>query len=245
MNEVCPVRRVTPPGIFAKDGPTLFELIRQALSSTQRGYDLLAPKFDVTPFRTPDDLLDFAVRSIGTADVALDVCCGTGAAMQFLRPVCRQKIVGLDFSRGMLQQAKQNLEHAAGAAKVEFVEGDVMRMNFRDEFDLATCFGGLGHIPPGEESAFLRLIHRALKPCGRYVFYSGYRPRLLSPRHVLLRTFNATMKLRNALLKPPFIMYYFNFLLPETAEELKRLGFVVDIRAGPYGRHRLVVATKS
>lgn len=245
MNEVSPVRRVTERGMFAKDGPTLFELIHQALSSTQRGYDLLAPKFDASPFRTPDDMLDFAVRSIGTADVALDVCCGTGAAMQFLRPVCRHRIVGLDFSPGMLLQAKQNLEQTAGTAKVEFVEADVMRMNFREEFDLATCFGGLGHIPPGEESAFLRLVHRALKSGGRYIFYSGYRPHLLSPRNILLRTFNVTMKVRNALLKPPFIMYYFNFLLPQTAEELKRLGFVVDIRPGPYGRHRLIVATKS
>src|SRR5688572_27498181 len=127
--------------MFAKDGPTLFELIHQALSSTRRGYDLLAPKFDVSPFRTPDDMLDFAVRSIGTADVALDVCCGTGAAMQVLRPVCRRKIVGIDFSPGMLLQAKQNLEQTAGVAKVEFVEADVMRLNFREEFDLATCFG--------------------------------------------------------------------------------------------------------
>jgi ubiquinone/menaquinone biosynthesis C-methylase UbiE len=231
--------------MFTKNGPTLFELIHQALSSTQRGYDLLAPKFDASPFRTPDDLLEFAVHAIAAADTVLDVCCGTGAAMQFLRPVCRQKIVGLDFSPGMLQQAKQNLEHAAGAAKVEFIEADVMQMTFQQEFDLATCFGGLGHIPPGDENAFLRLIHRALEPGGRYVFYSGYRPHLLSPRNILLRTFNATMKLRNALLKPPFIMYYFNFLLPRTAEQLQQVGFAVDIRPGPYGRHRLVIATKS
>jgi len=232
------------PELLSRDGPTLFELIHQALSSTQRGYDLLAPKFDASPFRTPDDMLDFAVRATGAADMALDVCCGTGAAMQFLRPVCRQKIVGIDFSPGMLLQAKQNLERTAGTAKVEFVEADVMQMKFHEEFDLATCFGGLGHIPPGAESAFLRLIHRALKPGGRYVFYSAYRPHFLSPRNILLRTFNATMKLRNTLLKPPFIMYYFNFLLPEIAEELQREGFAVDIRPGPYGRHRLIVATK-
>lgn len=230
--------------MFAKDGPTLFELIHQALSSTQRGYDLLAPKFDASPFRTPDELLDFAMRAIGTADAALDVCCGTGAAIQFLRPICRQKIVGIDFSPGMLEQAKQKLKHAAGAARVDFVEADVMQMTFCDEFDLATCFGGLGHVPPCEESAFLRLTHRALKPSGRFVFYSGYRPPLLSPRNVLLRSFNGIMRLRNALLQPPFIMYYFNFLLPQTAEQLKQVGFGVEIRAGPYGRHRLVIASK-
>ncbi|MGO9081297.1 MAG: hypothetical protein ACLQDY_20030, partial [Streptosporangiaceae bacterium] len=30
------------------------ELAMQALSSVEGGYDLLAPKFDHTPFRTPD-----------------------------------------------------------------------------------------------------------------------------------------------------------------------------------------------
>lgn len=231
--------------MFAKNGPTFFELVRQSLSSTQRGYDLLATKFDVTPFRTDDNLLAFAVREIGSANDALDLCCGTGAAMQFLRSICRNKIVGLDFSAGMLQQAARNLQNAAGTATVEFIQRDVMQLHFLDQFDLVTCFGGLGHIPPGEEFAFLRLVHRALEPGGRFVFYSAYRPHLLSPRHILLRAFNATMKLRNLLFKPPFIMFYFNFLLPETAEHLKQLGFTVNFRNGPCGRLRLVIATKA
>jgi ubiquinone/menaquinone biosynthesis C-methylase UbiE len=230
--------------MFYKGGPTFFELTRQALSSTQRGYDLLAPKFDASPFRTPDELLEFAMRAIGEADSALDVCCGTGGAMKFLRPICRQKVVGIDFSPGMLEQAKRKLQRAQGTAKVEFVEADIMQMKFHEEFDVATCFGGLGHIPPGEERTFLRLIRRALKPGGRFVFYSGYKPHVLSPRNVALRTFNAIMRIRNAVLAPPFIMYYFNFLLPQIAEQLTAEGFAVDIRAGPYRRYWLVIATK-
>ena len=49
--------------MFDPEGPTLFELARQALSSTEHGYDLLAPKFDVTPFRTPDAILTRAART--------------------------------------------------------------------------------------------------------------------------------------------------------------------------------------
>ena len=231
--------------MFAKGGPTFFELIRQGLSSTQRGYDLLAPKFDVTPFRTPDHLLRFAVSAIGQADVALDLCCGTGAAMELLRPVCRQRLVGIDFSQGMLQQGQRQFEKAEGLPRVEFVEGDIMEMTFQEEFDLVTCFGGLGHIPPGKETTFLRLVHRALKPGGRFVFYSAEPPPLLSARNILLRSFNAGMKVRNALLKPPFIMYYFNFLLPRITEELKNLGFRVETRSGPERRLRLVLAARS
>ena len=43
--------------MFHGPGPTFFELARQVLSSTERGYDLLAPKFDLTWFRTPDRLI--------------------------------------------------------------------------------------------------------------------------------------------------------------------------------------------
>jgi hypothetical protein len=42
--------------MFYPQGPTLRELAVQALSSTERGYDLLAPKFDYTPFRTPEEI---------------------------------------------------------------------------------------------------------------------------------------------------------------------------------------------
>ena len=44
--------------MFHPNGPTFWEFAVKRLSSTQRGYDLLAPKFDYTPFRTPQGLLD-------------------------------------------------------------------------------------------------------------------------------------------------------------------------------------------
>src|SRR5690349_2016310 len=98
--------------MFHPDGPTFAELLRQALASTERGYDLLAPKFDRTPFRTPDGVLEGMVRVIGeprSIGAALDVCCGTGAAMRHLRPLCRDRVVGVDFSAGMLAEAKAHL----------------------------------------------------------------------------------------------------------------------------------------
>ena len=68
--------------MFSPGSPSARELAAQALSSVGRGYDLLAPKFDRTPFRTPDDVLDAtaeALRPPGAFGPGLDVCCGTGA----------------------------------------------------------------------------------------------------------------------------------------------------------------------
>ena len=69
--------------MFHPNGPALRELIVQALSSTERGYDLLAPKFEYTPFRTPEAIVVPAIAHLGSPGsiaTALDMCCGTGAA---------------------------------------------------------------------------------------------------------------------------------------------------------------------
>jgi SAM-dependent methyltransferase len=234
--------------MFGKDGPTLIELIHQALCSTQRGYDLLAPKFDATPFRTPDEILEPSAAAAGPVDAALDLCCGTGAAMIFLRPLCRQRLTGVDFSHGMLEQARVRLAEAPGTVEPELIEADVLELSFREEFDLVTCFGAHGHILPRDERMFLRIVHQALKPGGRFVFVTGYPPHPLSLSSLIFRAFNAIMHVRNGLIKPPFIMYYLTFLLPDIERLLKAEGFQVEVRAGqfepPLERYRLVIATR-
>src|ERR1700676_1228779 len=96
--------------MFHPQGPTFYELMVQAMSSTERGYDLLAPKFEYTPFRTPQVVIDAVGRCLAPLSpcgAGLDVCCGTGAAMIMLRPLCSERVVGLDFSRGMLDVARE------------------------------------------------------------------------------------------------------------------------------------------
>jgi len=234
--------------MFGKDGPSLWELLYQSLCSTQRGYDLLAPKFDATPFRTPDEILVPALNAVGPVDSALDLCCGTGAAMRILRPLCRERLVGIDFSHGMLEQARLQLANAAGAVPIELIEADIFERQFCGEFDLITCFGALGHIMPGDERRFLQIVHHALKPGGRFVFTTGYPPPWYTLAGFSLRTFNTIMRIRNVLLKPPFIMYYLTFLLSEVEQDLRAEGFQVEVRTGlfepPFQRYRLVIATR-
>ncbi|MGF1468459.1 MAG: class I SAM-dependent methyltransferase [Sandaracinaceae bacterium] len=235
--------------MFHPDGPTFWELAEQALSSTERGYDLLAPKFDRTPFRTPDALLEAVVGEIdGPVDRALDVCCGTGAAMRWLRPRCRAAVVGVDRSRGMLEEAARRLVHAPGDAAVRLVRADALDLPFEGAFDLVTCFGAFGHILERDEPRFVDRIARALVPGGRFVFVTSRRPPPLHPLRLAAAGFNLAMRVRNALIDPPFVMYYLTFLLPEVRALLEARGFLVEVRSGrfapPVERAELVVATR-
>lgn len=239
-------RRVSSAGMTR---PTLLELVAQALMSTEAGYDRLAPKFDATPFRTPDAILEVMAARIGPIDRALDVCCGTGAAMRWLRPQCRESVVGLDFSAGMLAEARRRLEDAPGSAAIELVRGDALAMTYYREFDVITCVGALGHIVEDDEDRFVAGIARALRPGGRFVFVTGERPSPASRGWWMAHAFNVAMRARNALVKPQFVMYYLTFLWPDVRPLLERHGFEVTVARGvfplPYERALLVTATRS
>lgn len=237
--------------MFHPKGPTFKELAVQALSSTQRGYDLLAPKFDYTPFRTPDAVLERVaadIAQLGPFDSGLDVCCGTGAALRIFRPLCRQRLVGLDFSAGMLAEAQRRTAAAPGTAALEFVRADALAMPFANCFDLALCFGALGHILPRDQDRFVAELARVLRPGGCFVFVTAEQPPAWSLRYWLARAFNGAMHVRNLLLSPPFVMFYLTFHLAEARQVLAKHGFTVDVRPTPFDRPfralRLVVATR-
>jgi SAM-dependent methyltransferase len=234
--------------MFHPQGPTFYELAVQALSSTERGYDLLAPKFDYTPFRTPQKLVESAGQILaqrGPYSAGLDLCCGTGAGMTMLRPLCRERVVGVDFSRGMLDVCRASTADAPGDARLEYVQADVRKLSYQSEFDIAVCFGALGHIVGRDEQPFFRAVHDALRPGGLFAFISGYYPPCWSPGLWLARGFNLAMAVRNTLLRPPFIMYYLTFMLPGILRSLERAGFrgeVADLLGCP--QLKLVIGTK-
>ncbi len=237
--------------MFHRQGPTLRELAEQALTSVERGYDLLAPKFDYTPFRTPDPVLKAAVEQLGppgSVGSALDVCCGTGAAMRFLRPLARERVAGFDLSQGMLEEAARRLSGAPGDARFDFVRGDALELPFDGEFDVVTSFGAFGHILEQDEPRLVRGIARALRPGGRFLFVTSHPPSKLHPGFWLAKGFNAAMRVRNALWKPPFVMYYLTFLVPRARALLEAEGFSVEVRDGvlpePFTPLSTVIATR-
>ncbi|WP_433306348.1 class I SAM-dependent methyltransferase [Actinoplanes sp. CA-030573] len=235
--------------MFSPRGPSLGELAVQALSSVERGYDLLAPKFDHTPFRTPEAILDATVEALagqGPFDAGLDVCCGTGAGLRVLRSLCDGEITGVDFSAGMLEQARAAHPEAA------LVRADVRELTFAAEFDLAVTFGALGHFLPAERPAVFAGVFRALRPGGVFAFPVPAPPPLTSFSYWATAGFDLVMRIRNAVWRPPFVMYYRTMPLAAVRAELGVAGFAVTTAElpglgrdqGGDPRFRLIVARK-
>ncbi|KAB8166346.1 methyltransferase domain-containing protein [Streptomyces sp. 3MP-14] len=230
--------------MFSPQGPTARELAVQALSSVERGYDLLAPKFDHTPFRTPDVVLDATARelaALGPFEAGLDLCCGTGAGLGVLRAAGARRVVGVDRSAGMLavaaeadERGKANGADGPGAADgadrrggAELVRADVRALPFRSAFDLAVSFGAFGHFLAGDRRALFAAAREALRPGGLLAFPVAAPPRVGSRGYWLTWGFDAAMRVRNALWRPPFVMYYRTFPLSVARAELAEAGFAV------------------
>ena len=239
--------------MFHPKGPSLVELVHQGLQSVERGYDLLAPKFDYTPFRTPADVVRASVALLGppgSLGAALDLCCGTGAGLRELKPLCRERVVGVDLSQGMLDEARHQLADVPGDAALELVRGDALDLPWHEAFDAVVSFGAFGHILEAAEPRLVASVRRVLRPKGRFVFVTGEAPSLLHPGTWVARAFNAAMHVRNALWRPPFVMYYLTFLLPRARALLEAGGFDVEVHPQalpePYARSGwcTVVATR-
>ena len=236
--------------MFSAQGPSLRELAIQALSSVERGYDLLAPKFDHTPFRTPESVLGAttdALRPLGPFGRGLDVCCGTGAGIRVLTPLCQGRITGVDFSTGMLAQARRAHPDA------QWVRADARALPFAEAFDLAVSFGALGHFLPAERPTLFTGVYRALRPGGLFAFPIGAPQPITSGWYWALLGFDLAMRVRNAVWRPPFVMYYRTCPLHAVHNDLTAAGFTVTTaplttlgqREDGSPRYRLVLARKA
>jgi len=102
---------------------------------------------------------------------ALDVACGSGKLTAVLAKIAGDegRVVGLDFSPGMLEIARR--DHSG----IEFVEGDALKLPFEDaSFDASTIAFGLRNLADPVKG--LREMLRVVKPNGRAVVLEFVRP---------------------------------------------------------------------
>ncbi len=102
---------------------------------------------------------------------ALDVACGSGKLTALLARMAGSSghVVGLDFSRQMLEVARS--EHPG----IEFLDGDALNLPFEDAgFDASTIAFGLRNL--ADPVRGLREMLRVVRPGGRAVVLEFVRP---------------------------------------------------------------------
>jgi demethylmenaquinone methyltransferase/2-methoxy-6-polyprenyl-1,4-benzoquinol methylase len=143
-------------------------------------FDQIAPRYDLLNHilslnidklwraKTVRALADVLARPDASA---LDLCCGTGDLSIAIAERTPARVVGLDFSRPMLDFAHSK----ARESRIAFVQGDASGVPFPDgSFDAVTIAFGLRNLSSVERG--LAEIYRLLAPGGRAAILEFSRP---------------------------------------------------------------------
>ncbi len=105
----------------------------------------------------------------------LDVGCGTGRLIMTLaRDPLAERLVGLDYSPGMVRNVAAKIDEAGAGERLHAVCADSERLPFADaSFDVVTCCNSFHHYP--HQAAVVRGFRRVLRPGGMLVLIDGFR----------------------------------------------------------------------
>jgi ubiquinone/menaquinone biosynthesis C-methylase UbiE len=153
-------------------------LLKNTFDTVADGYDAPALRFFVTGAAHMADRL-----TLRGDERVLDVACGTGhVAVALARRLMRGRVTAVDFSPGMLAQAREKAA-SAGLTNIDFVERDMETLDWAASFDAAVCAFGIFFAEDME--AQLRRIARAVKPGGR-VMTSNFTEDYMDPLRSLM-----------------------------------------------------------
>lgn len=143
------------------DQEQLKTMLIKAFDMVSEGYDGTALRFFPESSRHIVELLGLSGR-----ERMLDIATGTGhAALALAAAFPQGYATGVDFSPGMLAQARQKAE-SLGIRNVEFLERDMRDLDFpKNHFDAAICSFGIFFVDEMDEQ--LTRIVSVVKPGGR------------------------------------------------------------------------------
>jgi ubiquinone/menaquinone biosynthesis methyltransferase len=133
-------------------------------------FDHIARGYDLATFFSQGYSKDLAlsVRRMGLRgdEYLADLCCGTGKSTACcMEALPAGKVIGIDNSREMLAIARRKFEDHQNSKKVQFLQKDVMELDFPDHtFDAIFMAYGIRNMPDYEKC--LKNLQRQLKPGG-------------------------------------------------------------------------------
>lgn len=121
---------------------------------------------------------------VSAGDRALDLCTGTGAvAVELAARVGEDGLaIGLDFSSGMLEKAKQK-SVSLGLSQLCFVRANAARLPFKDSaFRGVACSHAFYELKGVERELAVDEVARVLENGGRFCLMEHAKPERLFPR---------------------------------------------------------------
>jgi demethylmenaquinone methyltransferase/2-methoxy-6-polyprenyl-1,4-benzoquinol methylase len=128
----------------------------------------------------------FAVKQAGVkpTDIVLDVACGTGDLSEAFARAGAARVIGLDFTREMLDIAEHKAQRRPAnwrANTIEYIQGDAQQLPFADaSVDIVSIAFGIRNVL--EPQRALAEFARVLRPGGRVVILEFAEPRLAPVR---------------------------------------------------------------
>lgn len=145
--------------------------LKKTFDTVSKGYDGHALRFFP---KSAEHLAAFL--NLEGNETVMDIATGTGhAALAIARYLPLGRVVGIDFSEGMLDEARKKAT-ARSIDNIEFIEGDMRFLNLpNDYFDIAVCSFGIFFVDD-MKSQLIR-IASLVKPGGTVAissFQDGY-----------------------------------------------------------------------
>jgi len=195
-------------------------------------FQSIAPKYDLMndllSFRRHKAWRKFTMRKMGMkqGDSSIDLCCGTcDWTIALARASVNGPIVGLDFSRNMLDVGQTKIEQEGLDGQISLLHGNAMELPFEDNrFDYATIGFGLRNVP--DLVQVLKEMKRVVKPGGQVVCLELSKPIHQPFKSVYYFYFERILPLMGKLVAKRYEQYKW---LPESLKTFPDLNELAEI----------------
>lgn len=186
-----------------------------------------------------------AVREarVQPGDSVLDVACGTGDLTEAFARSPAARIVGLDFTREMLDIAERKRQRLADdtRSRIEYLQGDAQALPFADaSLSVVSIAFGIRNVERPETA--LREFARVLRPGGRVVILEFDRP-AFAPMRWFCDVYCARLMPRTATLLSGDRTGAYRYLPRSVGSFMSRARMLTSLEAVGFVRPRAITLT--